>query len=175
MSAKFFEEFGKFTEAMMELPFAATRHLVGAAVEDEVQAVGWKAYDAWVRLANQATEDMYGSQAFGTAVGTSMEQALKWQRVGSAMAGAFFGALWPAIGLPTAAELNDLRAEVRALRDEVAESRLEAEEARATTRAHVRPAEQPVYDALAAMRNGWIPTMAAFASEGMHDDATAAN
>src|SRR5271154_6680625 len=98
-----------------------------------------------------------------------MEASLKWQRLGSAMTGAFFAALWPAVGLPSAAELTELRAEVGALRDDLAAARLEAEEGRAAG-IDVRAGERQVDDQLTRMWNGgWAPTPAPFVSEGGKD------
>ena len=113
-------------------------------------------------MVEQSANSLYGSPEVGESVGRSMEASLKLQRVGSAMAGAFFAALWPAVGLPSAAELTDLRAEVGALRDDLAEARLEAEEARA---AEIDlPADEPkVNEKLTAMWNGgWTPEVAPF-------------
>jgi hypothetical protein len=162
VSAKFFQELARLGEAMVELPFAAVRRLAEPDGERKVQEAGWRAYDAWVRLMNAATDDLYGDAAFGAATGRSMEGALRWQRMSSAMAGAFFGTLWPAVGLPTAAELTELRAEVRALRDEAGAARLEAAEARAAEFAPRLAAEHPANDSLAAMWDGWVPPAAPF-------------
>jgi hypothetical protein len=48
------EELVKFYEAaLLDLPITAARRLVGAADEKSLTQAGWKAYDAWVRLANE--------------------------------------------------------------------------------------------------------------------------
>jgi hypothetical protein len=172
MKMKFFELFGKFSEAMVEMPFVAVRSMLTHDGErgsldarldgqrdgqQDLQQAGWKAYDAWVQLLNESANGLYASPEVGSSVGRSMEASLRWQRLGSAMTDAFFAALWPAIGLPSAAELTELRAEVGALRDDLAMARLEAEEARA---AEIEvPAEEPqVGDPLTAMWNGgWAP------------------
>jgi hypothetical protein len=160
VNAKFFDQLGKLSEAMVEIPFAAARSMTaqnGQGGEQELQQAGWKAYDAWVRLMSESANSFYDSPELGASVGRSMEASLKWQRMGSAMAGAFFAALWPAVGLPTATELIELRAEVGALRDDLAVARLEGEEARAAEGTQ-RPSERQAADALAAMWNGgWIP------------------
>jgi outer membrane protein TolC len=71
--------------------------------------------------------------------------------------GGVFAALWPAVGLPSAAELTELRAEVGALRDDLAEARLEAEEARAAE-LELPVGERQAGEALTAMWNGgWSP------------------
>jgi polyhydroxyalkanoate synthase len=78
--------------------------------------IGWDTYDAWIRFANEFTNLLYADPLFGAAAVRWMELALRWQLFGSALADAFFAALWPATGLPTAKEL----AEVRASRELVA-------------------------------------------------------
>ena len=160
---KFFEQLGKLGEAMVEMQFVAVRSMLPqdgeASGEQDLQKARWKAYDAWVQLLNESANGLYNSPEVGSSVGRSMEASLKWQRVGSAMTGAFFAALWPTVGLPSAAELTELRAEVGALRDDLAEARLEAEEARAAE------IEMPAgeRDALIAMWNGgWSPAAVPF-------------
>ena len=162
MNVKFFEQLGKLGEATVEMSFAAARSMVvqnGQGGEQELQKAGWKTYDAWVRLINEAANGVYGSPEIGASIGRSMESSLKWQRLGSAMTSAFFAALWPAMGLPTAAELTELRAEVGALRDDLAMARLEGEEGRAAEDSLVK---DQAGDALTAMWNGgWIPAVPA--------------
>jgi len=78
------------------------------------------------------------------------------------MSDAYFAALWPAVGLPSGAELTELRAEVGALRDDLAMARLEAEEARAAE-IEVPVGERQVGDPMTAMWNGgWTPETAPF-------------
>ncbi len=50
-------------------------------------------------------------------------------RVVDAVASAIFGNLWPAIGLPTALDMQALRADVKALREELRAVVTEAQEA----------------------------------------------
>lgn len=157
MNANFFQDLMKLGEAMVELPIAAMSRAIAPDGERKVHEAGWKAYDAWVRVMNSATGQLYNDPSFGAATGRAMQDGLKWQRMASASAGAFFAALWPAVGLPTAAELTELHAELRALRDEVAASRLEAEEARAAETALRSAIELPPNDSLATMWHGWIP------------------
>jgi hypothetical protein len=161
VNTKFFEQLAKLSEAMIEMPFAAARGMIAPSLQDggqELQQAGWKAYDAWVHLMSESTNSLYDSPEIGASVGRSMEASLKWQRMGSAIAGAFFAALWPAVGLPTAVELTELRAEVGALRDDLAVARLEAEEARVAELAQ-RPDESQAADASTPIWNGgWIPS-----------------
>jgi hypothetical protein len=163
---KFFEQWTKLGEALVEMPFVAARSMFAQdrdsqdrerSGEQDLRQAGWKAYDAWVQLLNESANGLYNSPAVGSSVGRSMEASLKWQRLGSAMTGAFFAALWPAVGLPSAAELTELRAEVGALRDDLAEARLEAEEARAAE-IELPAGERQAGEALTAMWNGgWSP------------------
>jgi hypothetical protein len=179
MNMKFFEQLNKLSEAMVEIPFVAVRSMLVQDREDcelgggqELQEAGWKAYDAWVQLLNEFANGFYASPEVGDSMGRSMEASLKWQRLGSAITGAFFAALWPALGLPSAAELTELRAEVGALRDDLAMARLEAEEARAA-QIEVPATERQVGDPLGAMWNGgWIPATAPFVRK-RGDDAPA--
>jgi hypothetical protein len=112
----------KFYEAtMFELPLAAFRRLLGGE-ERSLNEAGWKAYDAWIRIANETTNRVYANRGFGEASGRVMETMLRAQRMGDAMASAFFGNLWPAIGLPAANEVRSLRDEVSALREDLREA-----------------------------------------------------
>jgi hypothetical protein len=164
-----FEQLSKFSEAMVELPFAAARSMLvpeREGGEQTLQQAGWKAYDAWVQLMNESANSFYQSPEIGASVGRSMETSLQWQRLGTAVTDAFFAALWPAVGLPSSAELTELRAEVGALREELATARLENEEARA---AEFALNERQTSEALAGMWNGgW--TASPFAPERGEDE-----
>jgi hypothetical protein len=169
VNVKFFEQFGKFSEAVLEIPFTAVESMVarerGRDGEQKLQQAGWKAYDAWVQLLNESANGLYASPEVGSSVGRSMEASLKLQRLGSATASAFFAALWPAVGLPSAAELTELRAEVGALRDDLAAARLESVEAQAAE-VEVVSSDRQVDDQLTAMWNGgWSPAARPFAPE----------
>jgi hypothetical protein len=114
------EDFGKlFEAACVELPMAAAKRVFGDQDENAVRDAGWKAYDSWVRLANDASNRMYANPTFGTLAGRGIQAGFQVTRVVDAVASAIFGNLWPAIGLPTALELQALRADVKALRDEL--------------------------------------------------------
>lgn len=177
MNVKFFEQLSKFSEAMLEMPYVAARSMLAQdrdqdrsqRGERELQQAGWKAYDAWIQLLSESANGLYASPEVGASVGRSMEASLRWQRLGSAMTGAFFAALWPAVGLPSAAELTELRAEVGALRDDLAVARLEAEEARAAE-VDVAAGVRQVADPLTAMWNGgWTPEVAPFVRKRSED------
>jgi hypothetical protein len=102
------------------LPFPFQDKLSGLSGSRELQETAWNTYDAWIRFANEFTNLLYADPLFGAAAARWIELALGWQGFGSALAGTFFAALWPATGLPTATELADLRAEVSTLRESIA-------------------------------------------------------
>lgn len=128
-SSNFFDEFGKFFQATAELFVSAAGSLGAEDGQKSVQQAGWKAYDSWVRMTNEATNALYAEPLVIEVTSRTLETGLRWQRVGSAMAEAFFSALWPAVGLPTAEEVSGLRGEVRAMRDQLSEATLGARQA----------------------------------------------
>ncbi|HEY1850433.1 MAG TPA: hypothetical protein VGG60_05340 [Candidatus Binataceae bacterium] len=120
------EDFGKLLEAAwFDLPAAAIKRLLSNDDEGAVRDAGWKAYDAWVRLANDASNRMYANPTFGSIAGRGIQTGLQVTRVVDAVASAVFGNLWPAIGLPTATDVQALRADVKALREELRTVRAE--------------------------------------------------
>jgi hypothetical protein len=148
------EELAKFARAAwFELPLAAAKRVIGAGDEKNLTEAGWKTYDAWVRLANEATNELYANRLFGDLTGRSMESMLRVRRVGDALASAFFGNLWPAVGLPTASEIRALRDEVMALREETrANADTRHREARERPLSNLPPASAE--DGLHVIRNG---------------------
>lgn len=114
------EEFGKFVQAFwVELPMAAANRAWGNGDESTFRRAGWKAYDAFVSLANETTNSMYADPLVGSLTGQTMEWTLQVRRMGSATASAFFGNLWPTVGLPTAGEVASLRREIATLHEEL--------------------------------------------------------
>lgn len=117
------QELGKFVQAFwLELPMAAANRILGNGDDTTMSKARWKAYDAFVSLTNEATNLLYANPVMGSLTGPTMERALRMQHVGSAAASAFFGNLWPALGLPTANEVATLRTEIAALRGEIREA-----------------------------------------------------
>jgi hypothetical protein len=109
------QELGKFMQAFwLELPMAVARNLSGDS--EALGEAGWKAYDAWISLTNEATNQVYENPMFGSLTGAALETTLRVQQAGGALASAFFGNLWPAIGLPTRDEIAALREEIASLR-----------------------------------------------------------
>jgi hypothetical protein len=122
----------KFAQAtFLELPAATVKRVVSSDGERAMYEAGWKAYDALVGFSNEVTNQLYGSEMFGSAASRLIDATVRWQRFQNAVAGAFFGSLWPAIGLPTASEIESVREEVRAMREELAAQRAEEAAARA--------------------------------------------
>jgi hypothetical protein len=110
----------KFIEAgCVELPGALMKRLTAAGAEQEAYDAGWKAYDAWVGLANEAVNGLYADRAFGETMARAFETNLGFGRIAETFTSAFFGNLLPAIGLPTASEVHALRGELPGLREEL--------------------------------------------------------
>jgi len=123
------EDFGKLLEAAwFDLPTAAMKRLFSKEDDGAVREVGWKAYDAWVRLANDASNRLYANPTFGNLAGRGIQAGLQVTRVVDAVASAVFGNLWPAIGLPTATDMEALRADVKSLREEIRSVRIQSNE-----------------------------------------------
>jgi hypothetical protein len=85
--------------------------------EIPLHEVAWKTYDSIVGFAKQTTDGMFSNASVGQLLGGTIDLMLRWQRFNTAVAGAFFGAFWPAIGLPTAPEVAAMRADIRGLRE----------------------------------------------------------
>src|SRR5260370_39098542 len=110
----------KFIEAgWVEMPGALMKLLTAAGAEEEAYEAGWKAYDAWVRLANEAVNRLYADRTFGETMARAFETNLGLGRITETLASVFFGNLGPAIGLPTATEGPDWRDKLTTLREEL--------------------------------------------------------
>jgi len=104
---------------LFDLPLAHMRQRLGLGEEKETAETAWKGYDAGVRVVNAATDSLYRNPLFGNVAARSADMMLRWQRISSAVGGAVFAGLWQAVGLPTVAETQALRSEIRALREEL--------------------------------------------------------
>ena len=140
-----------FEAACFDIPMAAAKTIAGNGDDNTLKAAGWKAYEAWVSLANDAANRLYANRAFGEASGRAFESALRMQRVSDALTSAFFGNLWPALGLPTQNQINSLRDEVTALRAEVANGRTQQQPVGSETRPDHRASSD---EGLHVVRNG---------------------
>lgn len=127
--ASFSDEILKLAQCLMPVPPTAKikRIINSSAVEAKLGEVAWKAYDSVVGLATQTTNKVLNSPRVGQMLGTSVDLMLRWQRLNSAVAGAMFAAVWPAVGLPTGSEVAAVRADIRGLREELRAALAEAE------------------------------------------------
>jgi len=108
---------------MIDLPIAVTKRVLARTDERELNEAGWKAYDTIVKVANDATSRVYTNSIFGRVAGGAMEFAVRAQRLNTALSSAIFANLWPALGLPTAADVASMREEVSAMRAGLADAR----------------------------------------------------
>jgi hypothetical protein len=120
----FTDEMLKLAQTLMpEPPTAKVRRMVAditdKGIDRQLHELGWKAYDTVIGAANNATNRVFTSPTVGSVLGGAIDIMLRYQRFNAAVAGAFFSALWPAVGLPSAIELESLRSDVRAMRDEL--------------------------------------------------------
>jgi hypothetical protein len=114
-------ELAKFFETVwLDLPAEAGKVLLGAGNQSELRKAGWKAYDAWISLANEVTNAAYSNRVIGELSGQVMESALRLRQAGGTIAASFFGNLWPSLGLSSHSEMVAVREELIALREELA-------------------------------------------------------
>jgi hypothetical protein len=109
-----------FEAALVEFPAAAARRLLTEEKDDqELYAAGWKAYDAFVRIANESANQLYANPAFGQMAAQALEIGLQARRASDALASGIFRDLLPVVGLPSAKDIERLNRSVEGLRDEV--------------------------------------------------------
>jgi hypothetical protein len=104
-----------------DLPLAGAKWGMGIGAEKETTETAWKAYDASVRLATTAVDNLYRSPLFSEAVSRALTKALRWQRIGNSVGGTVLTGLWWTLGVPTAAEVQGLSDQVRALETRLAQ------------------------------------------------------
>ena len=127
----FSDEILKLAQCLMpEPPTAKVKRMVadiaGKGIDRQLHELGWKAYDTVIGAANNATNRVLTSPTVGNVLGGAIDIMLRYQRFNAAVAGAFFSALWPAVGLPSATEVEAIRGDVRAMREELARRRRRA-------------------------------------------------
>src|SRR6266478_5597708 len=125
----FSDEILKLAQCLMPVAPTAKVKQVSAvkSAEAPLGEIAWKAYDSVVGLTKVATNGLYTNATVGQVLGTSIDMMLRWQRFNTAVAGAWFNALWPAVGLPTGSEVAQVRADIRGLREELRAAVIEAE------------------------------------------------
>jgi len=112
---------------LIDLPLSAIGRLFDSSFNDELRRAGWKAYDAGVAITTELTNRLYASPRVGRVSGRALDASLKLQRLGDAVSGAFFAALWPMVGLPTASEMRRLSDEIESLREQLRPTELAIE------------------------------------------------
>ena len=118
--------------ALIDLPAAVTLRTFKRETDGELHKAGWKAYEAATGIAGELTNRAYRSRGVAKLGARMIENTLKTQRVMDAVAGAFFSALWPSVGLPMDSDIEALRRDVKALREEVRAASFEREASRET-------------------------------------------
>jgi len=124
-----------YKATFFELPLAGTKLAWGVGKEQEAAEAAWKGYDAWVRLANTSVDELYRNSLFGEIMARALDRGLRWQRLSNAWAGAFFGGLWPVVGLPTAAAVQSLQEGIQSLTTRLAAQDLQIQALRREVRA----------------------------------------
>src|SRR5713226_1334130 len=76
-----------YNAVAMDLPVASASRLLGGS-EKELRAAGWRAYDSWVALANEATNQLYRNRTFADFSALVFETTLRWQEAAAQMMGA---------------------------------------------------------------------------------------
>lgn len=89
-----------YAAALFELP-SATATLLFTGDARGFRKVGWKAYDSWIRLANETANQIYGNPAYEIFRRNALD-ALDRLRLNSFVSSAFFGTQWTVAGLPIA-------------------------------------------------------------------------
>jgi len=114
---------------LIDLPLLAMGRLFDRTFSDELRKARWKAYDAGVAVTTELTNRLYTSRRVGRVSSRVLDASLKVQRLADAATGAFFAALWPIVGLPTASEMRRLSDQVESLREQLRPSELRFDEA----------------------------------------------
>ena len=119
--SSFPDETLKLAQCLMpEPPTAKVRRVIAQSqIDRQVHEVAWNAYDTAVGAANYVINGLFTSPAVGNVLGGAIDTVLRWQRFNAAVAGAFFAALWPVVGLPSARDVEAIRIEVRSMREEL--------------------------------------------------------
>jgi len=120
----FSDEMLKLAQCLMpEPPTSKVKRMVAnitdKGIDRQLHELGWKAYDTVIGAATSATNTVFTSPTVGNVLGGAIDIMLRYQRFNAAVAGAFFTALWPAVDLPSATEVESIRGEVRAMREEL--------------------------------------------------------
>jgi len=113
---------------LIDLPLLAMGRLFDRIFSDELRKARWKAYDAGVAVTTELTNRLYTNRRVGRVSSRVLDTSLKVQRLADAASGAFFAALWPMVGLPTASEMRRLTDQVESLRAQLRPSEFRFDE-----------------------------------------------
>jgi hypothetical protein len=142
----FSDEMLKLAQCLMPVaPTTKVKRVIDSVqVETSLSEVAWKAYDSVVGLTKVATNGLFTNETVGQVLGGSIDIMLRLQRFNTAVAGAWFNALWPAVGLPTGSEVAQVRSDIRGLREELRAVVVEAE----TNEEYARELHEAVRDSI---------------------------
>lgn len=110
---------------LLDLPFAGARWGCGVGAEKTVTETAWQGYDAGVRLAAAAVDNLYRMPLYGAVLNRTVSVLLRWQQVTNAVSGAMFASLWRSVGLPTTEETRALHEELSHLKSNLQAQRQE--------------------------------------------------
>jgi hypothetical protein len=100
------EEIVRFCNAAwVDFPLAAAARMLGGSNE-EFQAAGWRAYDSWISMANEATNQLYTNRIFSDFSAFWFETTLRFQYMAGLLSGA---AITPAPGKAETSPSQDTR------------------------------------------------------------------
>lgn len=131
------------TALFLDLPLAETQRRLGLADEKDVQEARWKSYDAGVRILTSAIDTLYQSPAFGGTLDLSLQTLLRWQQLHNGLIGTVFAIVPELAGLPSAAQLEAVQAEIQAALNHAQPSHFQAVQT-PVARDHVTVGEQKV-------------------------------
>jgi hypothetical protein len=73
--------FTKFWEhALIDFPFTLMARMFGDR-QAPLRSKAWQAYDSWIALTNEATNQLYANRAFADASGLAIEASLRMQEI----------------------------------------------------------------------------------------------
>jgi hypothetical protein len=111
----------------VDLPLTGIQWQWGVGKKAAVTETAWKGYDAGVRLATAAIDNLYRMPLTAEVLNRAAPALLRWQRINNAITGALFTGLWQTVGLPTTVETRALREAVAHLAGDVRLQRQENE------------------------------------------------
>jgi hypothetical protein len=140
----------------VDLPLTGIQWQWGFGKKEAVTETAWKGYDAGVRLATAAIDNLYRLPLTAEVLTRVAPALLRWQRINNAVTGAVFTGLWQTVGLPTTAETRVLREAVARLAADVRYQRQEHEALIDLTTRLVRALEAEISVTPPSIFNGFV-------------------